>query len=467
MQQISRAQAIASALIVVALAVLALAFWARVRATRTPSGPAIGAWRLGLSQAVSAYSFWILLGVSAAAYFRGLSAIWIAAGMLAGAMLNGLYVGPRLIAARADSGARNTLESLQPRRSDASYPGATSGAAAIVFLMLLIGIVAQLRVAGSVLATGLGAPLWMAVTSIGALGFLPALIGGRRAAVDASVLSALIVPPIAVFLVIPAALFAGSSGGIVRGLEWIDPAVSTWLGGPGVASSAAALGGFALGFTLVGQPAVLDQFGAARSARAARLATVVAGGWFALVLGSMLLLGWSALVLYSSVDDANLVLIDATARLLSPTLQSLPVIAVVLAVAATIGHQLVTLAEIGATSWPGGPESEASARRTQWLAWIAAALTIAVAATTSFGSMRLYVLTLVCLGVALGPVLLVRLAGSELRPAVSAIAIRVGLISALLLLLVRSDLANSLAVAVSFLLALAVAWLGRVRRLLK
>lgn len=468
MQQISRAQAIASALIVVALAVLALAFWARVRATRTPTGPAIGAWRLGLSQAVSAYSFWILLGISAAAYFRGLSAIWIAVGILAGAMLNGLYVGPRLIAVRADSGARNALEALQPPPTGAPYPGATGSAAAIVFLILLIGVIAQLSVAGSLLATGLEAAPWAGVAIVAALGFLPVLIGGRGAAVDASVVSALVLPPIAIFLTVPAALFASSSGGILRGLEAIDPAVSSWLGsGSGTAGIVGALGGCALGFTLIGQPAVLDQFGFARDARAARLATVLTAGWLALLLGAMLLLGWSALVLYSSMDDSNLVLLDTTARMLSPTLQGLPVIAVVLAVAATIGHQFLTLGEIGATFWRRDTAPEERARRTQRIRWIAAALATLVAAVTQFGSVRLYVLTLVCLGVTIGPVMLVRIGGGELRPAVAAIAMRVGLISGLLLLLVRSDLANSLAVAVSFLLALGVAWLGRMRRLLK
>lgn len=467
MLQISRTQAIAGALIVVALAVLGLAWWARARAARAPGKPAIGAWRLGLSQAVSSYSFWILLGVSAAAYFRGLSAIWIAAGILAGVLLNGLCVGPRLVRLLAESGARNALESLQPRPSAGAHPGATGGAAAIVFLLLSIGVIAQLRVAGSILATGLGAAPWIGVASVAALGFLPVLTGGRRAAIDASVLYALIVPAIAVFLTFPAVTFATSTGGIVRGLESIDPAVSTWLGsGSGAAGIVGALGGFALGFTLVGQPAVLDQFAIARNARVARLATVLAFGWFALVLGAMLLLGWSALVLYSSVDDANLVLMDATSRLLPPSLQSLPVIAVAFAVAAAIGHQLVTLSEIAATAWSRGTSQEGSSQRGHGIAWVAAALTTLVAATTSFGSVRIYVLALVCLGVALGPVVLVRLGAGELRPAMSAIAIRVGLITALLLLLVRSDLANSLAVAVSFLLALGVAYVGRVRHLL-
>lgn len=468
MLQVSRAQAIAWALIVVAVAVLALALWARARALRTPAKPAIGAWRLGLSQAVSSYSFWVLLGVSAAAYFRGLSAIWLAAGILAGAALNGLYVGPRLIALLAESGARNSLESLQPPHGTVTHRGATGGAAAIVFLVLMIAIIAQLHVVGSILAAGLGAAHAIGVASLAALGFLPALIGGRRAAVDASVVSALIVPSIAVFLTVPAALFAASSGGIIRGLESIDPAVSTWLGGgPGTAGIIGALGGFALGFTLVGQPAVLDQFSAARDARAARLATVLSVGWFALLLGAMLVFGWSALVLYSSVDDANLVLLDATARLLPPSLQSLPVIAAALAVAATIGHQLVTLGGIGATAWSRGPSHEEGSQRARWIMWVAAASTTLVAGATSFGSVRLYVLSLVCLGVTLGPVMLARLGAGELRPAVSAIAMRVGLITALLLLLVRSDLANSLAVAVSFLLALGVAYTGRVRRLLR
>lgn len=466
MLQVSQAEALTVALIIVALALLALAGWARVRGARTAMQPAVGAFRLGLSQAVSSYSFWIVLGASAAAYFRGLSAIWIAAGILAGALLNGLYVGPRLVRLRAESGVGNSLDALQPTEGGAAYPRATGGAAAIVFLVLLIGVIAQLRVAGSLLAAGLGAAVWIGVAIVAALGFLPALIGGRRGALDASTLCALLLPPIAVFLTLPAWLFASSTGGIVRGLEAIDPAVASWLGsGSGTAGIIGALGGFAFGFVLVGQPAVLDQFGVARDAGITRRAAVLTVAWLALVLAPMLLLGWSALVLYSSVDDADLVLLDTTARLLPPYLQSLPLIAVALAVAATLGHQLVTLGEIGAL-WRRDASRAASPQRVSRIMWIAAALSLLAAAVTAFGSMRLYVLTLVCLGVAVGPVMLVRLGRAELRPAVGAIAMRVGLISALLLLLVRSPVANSLAVTVSFLLAFAVAFAGRKRRLL-
>jgi Na+/proline symporter len=455
--QLSRAQAIACALIVVAVVALALALWARSRSSRL----AVGAWRLGLSQAVSSYSFWIVLGISAAAYVRGLSVIWIAAGILAGAILNGFYVGPRLVGLFARSSARSALATVLSASGAGTDPAATGGAAAIVFLFLLIGLIAQLRVAGAIVATGLDVVPWMGIASVAALGFLPALIGGRRAAIDVSVLCALLVPAIAVFLAFPAFMFATGTGGVIRGLESIDPAVSTWLG-PRLSS---AIGGVALGFTLVGQPAVLDQFRAARNADAARQAGLLTCLWFALVLGAMVLFGWSALVLYSSVDDPNLVLIDATSRLLPPSLQSLPVMAIALAAAAAIGHQLVTLGEIGAAAWPSEKTPGIGSQRARILAWIAAASSALVAATTNFGSIRLYVLTLICVGAALGPTLLARLGVGEVRPAVSAIAIRIGLVSALVLLLVRNEVANSLAVLVSFLLALGVAFTGRTRRL--
>ena len=440
MLQLTRAQGLALALIVLGIAVFALAGWARWRAARSGGETAVGAWRLGLSQAISACSFWILLGVSAAAYVRGLAALWIAIGILAGALLNWFYVGRRLRSrpARVGTGSLPVwLEatgatdppSITPAKT---WTGTTStGAAAIVLVILLIALVAQLRVAGLLLAQGLGVATGLAVVLVAVLALLPVLIGGRRAAIDVAALGATLVLPCALLMMWPALAFASAFGNIFETLRSMEPVVTSWTGG----SLLTVLGALVVGLTLPGQPHVLDQFPAARSERAVSAAGVLAMAWFGLVLAAMLAFGWSALILYSSIAVPDLVLADATMRLLPPVLQGLPALAVCMAVCASVGHQLLAVTEAAAPHWLARADAAQRPKRLRAILLGAAALITAVAASLDFGSTRVFLFAIVTLGAVIAPALIARLAGAQWRPGTIAVIVRIGLIGALLLFL--------------------------------
>ena len=59
-------------------------------------GRSLGPWSSALSASASDMSGWLLLGLPGAAYASGLSASWIAVGLLAGTWLNWLFMAPRL-----------------------------------------------------------------------------------------------------------------------------------------------------------------------------------------------------------------------------------------------------------------------------------------------------------------------------------------------------------------------------------
>lgn len=440
MLQLSRAQALASALLVLAILVLLLAWRARRQSGSEPLAggrSVIPAWRLGLSQAVSAYSLWILLGVSGAAYLRGLGAAWIAAGILVGAAINWFFVGPALRAraagrlpvwleATGTSVSGPAQAATEGERRGGWQSGASAGAAGIVLVILLIALVAQLRVAGSLLAQGLGIATPVAVVLLGVLAFAPAFIGGRRAAIDVATVLAILIIPAVIVLLLPAFLFAGAFGSILEN-------AAAPIGGRG--GIVAVLGFFAAGLALPGQVHVFDQFDAAAAPRGLRRAGGFAIAWFALLIAVMLMLGWSARVLYSDVGTADLVLVDGAQRLMPSFLHGLPALAVVAAVCAAAGHQLLTAVQAAAPHWlaDGGPPLRRPRERK--IRIVIAVLVVGVAAAIDFGSVRVVFFAVVALGAVIAPVLIANLAGAQWRRATVAIVVRTGLILTLLMFL--------------------------------
>ncbi|HEU4532369.1 MAG TPA: M48 family metalloprotease [Steroidobacteraceae bacterium] len=411
MLELTRAQGLAGALIIFALAVLALSLWAHLRGSRHPGEPVLGAWRLGLSQAAGTYSFWILLGTSAMAYVRGFAALWLVAGFAIGLALHWFFVGPRLRA------------SAQPADPTVPVWLEGPGAHAIVLVILLIALIAELRVAGVILAHGLGSGIPVGVAIAASLAALPALVGGRRAAIDVAVLSALTLVPLAVLLAVPALAFAAAVGEVLQA-----PELSRGAGAGGFMNAAGAL---AIGVALAGQPAVLDQFSAARDARAVGRAGWIALIWYAVMLAAMLTFGWAARLLYASLQIPDLALIDATARLAPPALQGLPAFAVCVAVSAAAAYQLLLVASLALRQ----PLTDAPPN---WrsLALIGVTVFVAgVAATVDFGSPRVYVFAVVTLAAVLLPVLLARLLGAQWRAGTVAVVMRAGLVLALILFL--------------------------------
>ncbi len=458
MLELTLAQALAAASIVLAAVLVGLALIAR--RTGGASGGAgggagatvgggdaaersgVGALRLGLSQAVSAYSFWILIGVSAAAYVDGLAAAWVFDGFVIGAAVNALYVGRRLRKAAIEQGlpvwlsATGTTVPVPPRPSESAQAhgawqgSASAGAAGILLLVLFVAMVAQLRVAGHLLADALDVAVWAGVGLIGAVVAAVVFIGERRGAIDGAALIAVLLVPIAVLLLLPAIVFAGSLGNLFDMLA-MSTQTGTGGSGRGVLSWLVAL---LVGLSLPGLPHVLDQFGAARDERTAARAGWVALLWLVLLTALMLLIGWCARALYTGLSP-DLLLVDVAERLLPPYLQALAPLAVCLAVCAALSHQLLAAGEAAAPHWLAIGDPTQRPQRVRRVRAIVIVLAVLVAAVVNFGSSRVLLFALVALGAVVAPALLARLAGKNWRPATVALTVRAGLILTLLLFL--------------------------------
>lgn len=429
------------------------------------AGRSLGAWRAALSQAAGAYGVWIPIGVSGAAYVLGFAAVWIGAGILAGAALNWFYVGAAIHEQSRLQGATTSFELLGGADPPGSMRSTAQAAAGIAAVAVFFGLCVQLGIAGSAVARGLAVPHPAGVLVVAAVALLGALLGGLRAVTAFGVLGALVIAAAAVCLPIPVLLFLGGMSGLSSALAVTGPsALDPLAGHAGTQAALFVLGSLGIGLGLCGQPQLADQFIAMRSTRTVRWAGLIAIAWFAIVLLGMLLLGWEARAFYESIDSGDVVIFEIVQRTMPPALAALPVLAVFVAAIVALGAQLLIVSDalvlLASRTDSNGP----SVARLRVVALLAGGAAAAIAAVVTPGSARVALLCWLATAAVLGPLFLVRAWGVRIRSAYAAAAMRVGITLTLVLYLLRRERTEWLAAFVPFALALTLAILGRERR---
>jgi Na+/proline symporter len=447
-------------------AVLTIGFWCALHTRSTDdfhlAGRSLGAVRAALSQAAGAYGSWILIGVSAAAYTLGLAAAWFGAGILSGAAITWFYVGPAVHRQARAAGVLTAFELLgNPSGTEASrsVPQSAAGIAAVA---VFFGICAQFSIAGGAVARVLGVPHASAVLIVAGATLLAALLGGLRSISAIGVLCALVIAVVALVLPVAPLLILDDLQGLWSLLARTGHFALDPFGGlVGAQAILFVLGAFGIGIGLSGQPQLLDQFIATRSERHVRWAGVIALAWLALVLLGTLLTGWCARALYESIDRGDAVIFEIAQRVLPPAVLALPVIAIVAAVVACLGAQLVVVCDALILL-----TSRATARSTTTLPLrttmaLAGGAATAIAALAHIDRSRVALLCWLATGAVLGPLFLVRASGAQVRPGHAAAAMRIGIVLTLLICLLPGARTEWLAAVFPISVAFTVAALGR------
>jgi len=448
-------------LVASAVVLLVIALWTMRRAGTAEefhlAGRELGAFRNGLSGIASAYSFWALVGTTGAAFTLGWSAIWLAIGMLLGAVCCWFVIGPAL-RRRAEAASASTAFEL------AGTGSAMLSVTSIASVAVLFGIVAQLGFAGSVVASGLGINTTLGVLIVAVLALVGPVLGGLRATASAGLLCALVVIPAALLLPQFGLVFMGGFDQVRNGLATTGEGAAALLGGRGTLDATVwllAAAGFGLGIS--GQPQVLDQHLAARSERSIRWGGVIAMLWLLIVLAGSLALGWVARIDYASIDNPDQVMFEVTRRIMASSFLALPILAVLALVVCSVGNQLVTTCYAMlavARNRETSPVTLGRLRFTILLAGVAAAL---IAAVSGVGSSRGFLLAWLATAATVGPLVLLVCAGVRVREGWAAAAARVAIALALILFLLRRERLVEIAMFLPFYLAMLVALLGRQR----
>jgi len=391
------------------------------RSTHSLRDYILGGRRLGsvvtaLSAGASDMSGWLLLGLPGVIYLSGLSAVWVAVGLLIGALFNWTVVAGRLRAHTQHNGDALTLPDYFARRFD-DRSGVLRVSSALVILVFFTVYCASGIVAGARLFEGVfGMPYSVAVWAGATATITYTFVGGFLAVSWSDTLQATLM---LFALILAPVMLVVSTGGLdsaVHAIELADPRhLDLWRDCTVV--GVISLLGWGLGY--MGQPHILARFMAARSVRSLRPASWLGMAWMALCLGGAVACGFFAIGYFalSPVLAAEVaarpegLFLEVVNLLFNPWVAGVMLAAVLAAVMSTLNCQLLVccsaLTEDIYRPWLG---RQATPRELLWVARTMVVL-VALAAILIALSPDSRVLSLVSyawagFGAAFGPVVL-------------------------------------------------------------
>lgn len=468
-----RTTVVAITLVAYQVALVAIGFWASGR-TRDEEDFFLGGRRLGplvtaISYSSSASSAWTLLGVSGAAYVFGLPVVWIAGGSITGMLVAWFWIGPRLLSQTHRERQLTVTEFLAGDSAGAARGRIVLIASIIVTVSFTFYVAAQFQGAGNAFSSSFGMSMSSSILLGAGVILLYTLLGGFWAVCVTDTLQGLLMALTALVMPVGAVLAAGGWGAFVEALQATGTPAQLSLSGEtvGLVLAGMVLGGLSIGFGTYGQPHLLVRFMALRDQRALRIARIVTIAWYAVVFTGMCLVGLAGHVLGLGAANPENVFFSLSDGLFSPVLGGILLAAVLSAIMSTADSQLLVAASSVAHDLGLGTRSGLSrlwVSRLSVAAVVLLAILVALYLPERIFSRVLFAWS--ALGAAFGPIVFFRLAGVRLRDGAVLAAMLTGFgLSVVLYLLpdTPGDVAERL---LPFLVALAVLYLGREKRVL-
>ena len=301
-----------------------------------------------ISASASSSSAWTLLGVSGAAYAWGLSAIWLWPACVGGFIFNWYVLAPRVQTLSRERGALTLTDLISGPSTSPWHPRIKGLCSVIIVFSFTVYIASQFDGAGKTFHETFGLPTAESILIGAGVIVLYTLLGGFWAVSLTDTLQGIVMAVTALVLPLAALQAVGGWGGFTHGLN--DLTATEGLAGftnafnkPGSASVAGfILGTLGIGFGYAGQPHVVNRFMALVDApRAVSRARVIAVGWSVIVYTGMLLLGWCGRILFTSLNDSEVIFIAAANHLFPPVFSGVMLAAVLSAIMSTADSQLL------------------------------------------------------------------------------------------------------------------------------
>lgn len=424
----------------------------------------LGAWLALFGYIGSSTNAWMLVLVTSAAFMWGLSAVWLAVGLLSGALLSMGYIAPRI---RAMAAAQDTVTLTQFISTDAGdrlQPVIARSAAAIAILLLMLQVGGLVRAAAYFLNQD--ADYSIVTTAICGVGVVTAcvLAGGLRAASVCDAIQTIAMGVTLLLLPVPAILALGGWETLTTGLVALGPAMSDWFAGKSdVVALALAGGAIGLGCAIPGQPHAIVRLMAVREERSMIAMRCIVPLVTAVLLALALLCGWCTRVLYDGLQQPEQALYALATRLLPPSIAAVFVVALFAALMMSIASPLLAIASQCAVDLRR-PAALLSSGWTRSALVLAAVVSVLLALLVPLDVTKHGLLPFVALGASFGPLLLVRLSGKRLRPGSVLGAMWAGFLLTLIFHLLPDAPGDFLERVLPFVAALGIALTGGERR---
>ncbi|MFW3616188.1 sodium/proline symporter PutP [Billgrantia antri] len=308
-------------------------------------GRSLGPWTSAISAGASDMSGWLLLGLPGAAYVSGISASWIAIGLLAGTWLNWLIVARRLrLYSFKVSDALTLPEYFANRFRDNSQLLRVISAVFILMFFLFYtssGLVAG----GRLFETVFGLDYTVAVT-IGTLTIISyTFIGGFLAVSWTDLIQGLMMA--AALAIVPIIAFSdlGGTSGAGAALAAESESMLAWFRDASTGEALSFIGivsSLAWGLGYFGQPHILARFAAIRSDRDIPAARRIAVTWTAIGLISSVAVGLLGVgFVQRDLADGETVFMIMVNLIFHPVIAGILLAAILAAIMSTADSQLL------------------------------------------------------------------------------------------------------------------------------
>jgi len=414
----TKTQSILATLIAYKVVLILIGLWA-TRRTTSHGEFFLGGRRLGptvaaISASASSSSAWTLLSVSGMAYLWGLPALWLFPATLSGFLINWIFVAPRLMRDSQISGSITLTEFLANSVEEGGRPAVLRLGSGIILFSFMFYIAAQFQAAGAAFASTFDMDVAVAVLIGAGVIVIYTLLGGFWAVSVTDTIQGLLMAATAAILPLIALAAVGGPQQLADGLRDL-PQGSGVPATAGIAGIGFVLGTLGIGLGYPGQPHVVNRFMALRDERALRQARVIAIAWAVVIYGGMLLLGLAGRVLYFGLVESEQILFEAANRLISPVVAGVMIAAVLSAIMSTADSQLLvagsSVTHDLASASRHGPMDLSGSR---WVVLVLSVLAVVLALAVPDTIFNRVLFAWHAIGSALGPPLVLILAGIRL-----------------------------------------------------
>jgi len=376
-------------------------------------GPVVAAISYGSSSA----SAWTLLGMSGLAYAIGLTAVWVAAGAVAGAAIAWFWIAPRLMEVTARKGHLTVVDFMADGASKNDAGRIKVIATLIILFCFIIYMSSQFQGAGNVFESTFAMSSSGSILLGGTIILIYTLLGGFWVVSLTDTIQGILMLFAAILLPVMSWIAIGGAEGFQAILA--SPPSEDWLSFTGANTGWMALGtiagSIAVGLGTFGQPHLLNRFMALKSKKALRQASVLSVFWFALVFGGMCMLGLAGRTLLPELDNPETLFFALTSDLLPGVTGAIVVAAVLSAIMSTVDSMLLVAAacvvhDLGAGRFIKNKPLLMS--RITMTVLATAAVMLAISLPSSIFDRVIFAWNMI--GAAFGPVIIISLMGRQI-----------------------------------------------------
>ena len=400
-------------------ALIGVGLWARGRnqdvADFYLAGRGLGPWIAAISASASSSSAWTLLGVSGAAYAWGLPALWLFPATVGGFLINWMWIAPRLQNLASEEGAVTLSAVIVPVSLGDSRRTILRIAAIIIVFSFTFYVASQFEAAGKAFESTFALSKQTSILIGAGIVLAYTLLGGFWAVSVTDSVQGLLMFIAAIVLPAVALMAVGGFESLLAGLGEIGG-----IGSPTASLSVVmmilfVLGLLGIGIGYPGQPHVVNRFMALKDAKSLRQGRVIALTWAVIVYSGMLIVGFSARVLFADLADSEQVMFKVAGDLLPPVVAGVMLAAVLSAIMSTADSQLLVASSAISYDWnlaDGKIESGLGKSRVTVVVVLIMATILALVWRADIFSRVLFAWS--SLGSAFGPILILRLLGRSI-----------------------------------------------------